>query len=336
MAESAVSAWRRDQPRDIACDTETEGLAFYDRAFCATFSWRNLQGEIEDHYVEFHEEDYRPIAREILLGSLRWLFHHAKFDLQKLILAEVIGRHEVTAGRIEDTEALAHLDNEHRVKRLKALSAELCGDDNHEEAELKVAMRQHKLKLADGYHLLPRDVLVPYAKADTNKTLRVFEVLEPRVRQHRDLWEMYEFEKDVTLTLLDMESRGLAVDTDYVNTTLNELSREYIRLEGEIALIVGKPIGPDVEAGEFNPGSNPQLKAYFESKGHVSDSYDKHFLAACDDPLATTLVEYRNVAKLKNTYFMALRDEQRDGILHPHFRQHGTRTGRMSSGGVED
>jgi DNA polymerase I-like protein with 3'-5' exonuclease and polymerase domains len=87
-----------------------------------------------------------------------------------------------------------------------------------------------------------------------------------------------------------------------------------------------------VKAGEFNPNSNPQLREYFEAAASSADSYDKHFLKGCSDPLALVLlVEYRKVAKLKNTYFVAMRTRAaRNGILHPHFRQHGTRTGRMS------
>jgi DNA polymerase I-like protein with 3'-5' exonuclease and polymerase domains len=219
-------------PRDIAVDTETEGLAFYDRAFCMTVSWRGPNSQLLDHYIELADFDGRSHAREILLGSLRWIFHHSKFDIQKLILAGVIGRHEVTPGRFEDTEALAHLDDEHRRKGLKSLSKELLGDTNEEEAELKAAMRKHKIKLEEGYHLLPREVLIPYAVADTNKTLRVHEYLEPRVRQHLDLWGLYLHEKEVTLTLLDMESRGLGVNLEYVNEQLQRLNREYIRLEG--------------------------------------------------------------------------------------------------------
>lgn len=339
MAQDALDKWRRDQPRVIGVDTETEGVAFYDRAFCVTFAWADAAGgsiPMESHYVEIVDEDHSEIAREILMGSATWVFHHAKFDLHKLLLAGIIGRHEIRADRFDDTEALAHLDDEHRRKGLKFLARELLGETTDEEAELKAAMRKAKLKLEEGYHLLPRDVLIPYAKKDPVFTLRVYGLLRPRVERFPDLWGLYLHEKEVSLTLLDMENRGLALDLDYVNEQLREFSSEVLRLEQRISEVVGKPIGKDVKAGEFNPGSNPQLADYFKSKGYDSSSYDKHFLAGCEDPLAQLLTEYRKAVKFKNTYFLALRDEQRDGILHPHFRQHGTRTGRMSSGGVSD
>jgi DNA polymerase I-like protein with 3'-5' exonuclease and polymerase domains len=47
------------------------------------------------------------------------------------------------------------------------------------------------------------------------------------------------------------------------------------------------------------------------------------------------IVELREANKIKATYFDGLDVEAKDGILHPNFRQHGTRTGRMSSGAAE-
>lgn len=344
MAQEALWAFNRDKPERIGVDTETEGVAFYDRAFCVTASWRRADGELVDHYIELVDEDYSEVARAILLGCPSWVFHNAKFDLQKLILAGVIKRHEFNEARIEDTEALAHLDDSLRLKGLKPVSAELLGDTNEEEELLKKEMRRLGIKLEEGYHLLPREILIPYALADTNKTVRLWEDLEPKVRRFPELWELYLHEKKVTLALLDIEARGLKLDMDYTIKTLGEFSGKVIDAEKQISELVGKPVGKDTKAGEFNPGSAPQLAAYFQDKGYETryktkkgaPSYGKEFLKECDDPLAPLLGEYRKATKYKNTYFLAMRDEQRGGILHPHFRQHGTKTGRFSSGEAED
>lgn len=343
-ADNALDSWRQDAPTHIGVDTETEGVGFYDPAFCVTLSWRQDGGDIVDHYIELAEEDHVSIAREILLGPSVWVFHNAKFDLQKLLLADIIRRHEITVDRFEDTEALAHLDDSLRLKGLKYLSQELFGDTNEEEDAVKLAMRKAGIKLEEGYHKAPRDVMIPYAMADTNKTVRLYEHFRPLVERYPDLWELYQHEKRVTLTLLDMESRGVRLDVDYTNRMLAEFSGRVIDLEQQISTLVGKPVGKDPKAGEFNPGSAPQLAEYFESKGYETrfktkkgqPSYGKEFLKECDDPLALLLGDYRKVTKYKNTYFLAMRNEQRDGILHPSYRQHGTRTGRFSSGEAED
>jgi DNA polymerase I-like protein with 3'-5' exonuclease and polymerase domains len=289
------------------------------------------------------DEDYSGHVRYIMRDT-QWVFHNAKFDLQKCLLAGILRRDEITPDRFHDTEALAHLQDADRIKRLKWLGENLLGIPNTEQEELKKAMRKHKLKLEDGFHLLPREVLIPYAVQDVVLTIKLFHHMYDDVMRWPELQTLYNHEMELTLTLLDMESRGMKLDLDYVNKTFEQLAKEYIGAERNLSSIVNKPIGPDAKAGEFNPDSSPQIKDFFVALGYSTPfttkqgnpSYGKAFLATCDHPISAALTEYRRVAKLKNTYFLAMIREQRDGILHPNIRQHGTRTGRMSSGGVED
>lgn len=382
-ADSAIKAWKRDRPQVIAVDTETEGVAFFDRAFCGTVAWRvpppvmeyigsgpgpkNVMlenrtvvpygvykgatamaeaGKIEAHYIEFVDEDHTAALREIMLGTPTWAFHNSKFDLQKLILAGVIGRHQVWPTRLEDTEALAHLQVTERRKGLKFLGEHLLGRPNTEEEELKAHMAKHKIKLEDGYHLLPREVLIPYAVQDVVLTIEVYELLRPYIASFPELESLYADELEITLTLLDMEARGVRIDPGYVHEMLKHYSSEYVKVERAIGRLVGAPIGKSVKAGEFNPGSSKQLGEFFTARGITTEyktkkgqpSYGKDFLADCDHPLAKLLTTYRDVEKMKNTYFLAIHEEHRDSILHPNFRQHQTKTGRFSSGeaGKED
>lgn len=343
LAEAGLAAFRRDCPSIIAVDTETPGTAFFDAPFAATAAWVRPDGVVEGHYFELGDADYSAHVRELMLDT-QWVFHNAKFDLQKLLLAGIIARHEVTPDRFHDTEALAHLQDADRIKKLKWLGQELLGIPNTEQEELKKEMKKHKLKLADGFHLLPREVLIPYAIQDTVLTIKLFNHIYDDVVGRMNLGELYRHELRLTLVLLDMETRGLRLDMEYVDKTFAQLSKEYIQAERKLSAVVGKPVGPDVKAGEFNPDSSPQIKEFFENAGYSTPyktktgnpSYGKEFLKTCDHPFASALEEYRRVAKMKNTYFLNMKLEQRDGILHPNIRQHGTRTGRMSSGGVED
>jgi DNA polymerase I-like protein with 3'-5' exonuclease and polymerase domains len=343
LADAGLAAFRRDAPSLVAVDTETPGVAFFDAPFAATVAWLRADGETEAHYFELADADFSGYVRAIM-AETTWVFHNAKFDLQKCLLAGILSRNDVTPDRFHDTEALAHLDNAERIKRLKWLGENLLGIPNTEEEALKKEMRKHKLKLEDGYHLLPREVLIPYAVQDVVLTIKLFNLLYERVVAWPELRTLYQHEMRLTITLLDMEARGMKLDLDYVNKTFEQLAREYIIAERQLSSIVGKPIGPDPKAGEFNPDSSPQIKEFFVALGYDTPfttkqgnpSYGKAFLATCDHPISAALSEYRRVAKLKNTYFLAMKREQRDGILHPNIRQHGTRTGRMSSGGVED
>lgn len=118
---------------------------------------------------------------------------------------------------------------------------------------------------------------------------------------------------------------GIAVE--YVEETAREYATEALRLEMAIRDRVG------IES--FNPNSPKQLVGAFDALGITLESTDKTTLAGLDHELGHQILELRTLRKMHGTYLKAMLDEQRDGILHPSYRQHGTRTGRMSSGAYE-
>lgn len=308
----------------LAVDTETEGFEFYDPAFCVT----TADGHRGGFYDLDREDDLRAI-RAVLQGAESWIFHNAKFDLQKLILAGVISREDVTPTRFEDTNILAYLANEHRRNGLKPLARDLLGEETDEEEVLRKVRRQLKLKKDDGYHLLPREVLEPYALKDAEFTFRLYPILVQELHSMGDpqLWELYAMEKELTLVLLDMETAGLRVDLDYADTTAKEYGRKAVMTEMEIRDLTGDE--------EFNPQSNPQIKEAFAARGIESEKFDKHVLSELDDPLGNAILTLRSTRKLHGTYLLPILHEAQDGILHPNYRMNRTRTGRLASGGVE-
>lgn len=330
LAEAGYNAWLQDKPTAIAVDTETTGVAFNDTAFCVTIGWDRDDGDHQGFYFELPA--YAWMAREILLFTDTWIFHNAKFDLQKLIAAGIVSREWMDGSEsinFEDTEAMAHLLDEHRRKGLKFLAQELLGEDSTAEAEeIKAVRRKMKLTKADGYHLLPREVIIPYAIKDVVLTYQLWERFKPELEQYEDLLALYEHEKKVTLTLLDMETRGMALDTEYVDQTTREYGLEAVKCELAIRVMT--------QDEEFNPNSPKQVMEAFAARGVQLESTDKATLASLDDPLAEALMELRTLRKMHGTYLTSMQSEQIDGIIHPNFRQHGTKTGRMSSGGAEN
>ena len=325
LAERGYLAWLRDHPGLIAVDTETTGTAFFDLPFCVTVAWEKY-GEFEGHYFELTDFDSSSMVREILAKTPRWVGHNLKFDLQKLMLAGVLGRDQVRADRIEDTEALAHLLDAHQKKGLKSLAREHLGVETNEEEELKVVRRKLKLRKEDGYHLLPREVLIPYAIQDVILTLQLFDFFIPQLQVFDDLSRLYEHEKLVTLALLDMEAAGWGLDMEYLTETSRDYSRNYVKTELRIR---------ELTNDDFNPGSWQQILAAFEERGITLPATDKDTLAGVDHDLAREIVTLRSLKNRRN-YLESMLSEQQDGIVHPNFRQHGTKTGRMSSGEAED
>jgi hypothetical protein len=354
LAHAGWAAWVRDQPKVVAFDTETTGVEFVDTAFCATVAWERGDGEIEAHYFELERFDSaealrRIFRRPVLVG---W---NTKFDLQKGVLADLLDRDSLTPGRIEDGQLIAHLLDENRVKGLKELAVllldyedetvdvEVMSGKNKGEIrkvsrykhEVQVARRKLKLKKADGYDKLPRAIVVPYAVEDAVLTLKLWKLLRPLAMKFDDLWAKYGEELELTLVLLATETHGLGLGPNdtYVDGKVREYTKEILRREAEIGGIVGKPIGEDKDAGEFNPNSNPQIKAFFEEVGHPRDSYDASELKTIKHPFAPALIGLRKTKKILD-YFLAIQRERRDGVLHPSFNQN-VKTGRMSSGANE-
>jgi len=356
LARETYSFWESDAPDVVAWDTETTGLTYFDSLFCVTFCWPGLLGPTSG-YVETVKYDGSGTASSILKNTPIWVGHNLKFDIQKALLAGLITTTDVAQreekGYLHDTQALAHMDDEHRDKKLKSLAVELLHYDDtievpysgtrgkngetrkvsREKYELDTARRKLKLKKEDGFHLLPRGIVVPYAIKDAEFTYSLYDLLMPRVARFEDLSSLYRQEMELMVVLLGMEEAGIAVDEEYLAQRITEYRNRVLRHEAKVAEIVGKPVGDGDD--EFNPNSNPQLREFFEAEGQARESYDAANLKQMDHPLAAALIEMRADAKILSTYFAPMQKEMEDGILHPSFRQHGTVTGRMSSGGSE-
>jgi DNA polymerase I-like protein with 3'-5' exonuclease and polymerase domains len=360
MAVLGYSRWRRHQPDVISFDCETTGLAYYDTAFCVQFGWIGPDG-VESHYFELEKFDSSIAVREIFESGATLVGHHTKFDLQKCILGGLLRREDVTPERIHDTEAQSQGINEHQPKALKTLAVDLLKYDDIIEVPIKsgknagtvrkVSRELHELKAAKewakkqygigsikevGYHLIPRSILVPYAIKDTDFTIRLHEMLWPRVQHHEDMLAWYRQEMEVSLVLLDMETAGMRSNVPYVKEQIRVYTKRMIHHDLAIEKLTGKTVGKDTKAGEFNPGSNDQIREYFTTRGHSREKYDRANLKTITDHLAPLLIERRKDDRILGTYFRAMdREVGTDGVLHPSFRQHGTVTGRMSSGESE-
>lgn len=308
-------------------DTETEGLEFHHRPFCATMSWRRPSGEIASHYFELGDGYIDTRVGEILELTAYLVMHNAKFDVQKLILVGLLDRASVQSSRIHDTECIVHLLDEQRRKGLKELARTMLGESTDEATAIAQARRDAKVKKADGYQVLPREVIIPYALKDTEFTLRIFEQQFPLLQQHADLMALYAREQELMLVLLDMETAGMKLDLDYLQAAVKDYALQILNLELDIGELAGE---------DFNPNSPAQILQWFAAKGVDLEGTSVDILAQIDDPLAQKILALREVKKLHGTYLKPLLTEQRDGIIHPWFRQHGTKTGRMSSGGASE
>lgn len=330
-----------DRPKVIAVDTETSGLAFYDRAFCVTMSWHPdpESKEIRSAYFDVDAgtpgASYRrELVRRNIMRANTLVFHNAKFDLQKLELDGMLPElgydkeNHLAPVTIEDTQTIFNLINENERKALKILAKTQLGIETNEDERLKKVRKAYGLTKDDGYYHLPREVIIPYAMMDTEITLRLYDKLRPVLDRMIDhdpkVADVYDEEIRVSETLRRMEARGFKLDMPYLERTTEQYGVQVMEKWQGIVKLLGNP--------EFNPNSPKQVKEAFAARGlELADTQAKT-LEKLDDELAVKLLDYRHDAKLHSTYLTSLLAEQVDATVHPWFNVTGARTGRMSSG----
>ncbi|MEX6505007.1 DNA polymerase I [Jiella sp. M17.18] len=174
-----------------------------------------------------------------------------------------------------------------------------------------------------------------YAAEDADVTLRLWQVLKPRLAAE-GLASVYErLERPLVPVLARMEHRGIKTDRQILSRLSGRFAQSQAALEAEIAEMAGE---------EFNPGSPKQLGEILFGKlglpggkktrtGQWStDVKVLDELAAEGHELPRRIVAWRQLTKLKGTYTDALPaylDEV--GRIHTSYSMASTTTGRLSS-----
>ena len=174
----------------------------------------------------------------------------------------------------------------------------------------------------------------PYACADADMTARLQTVLEAELKQ-RGLWDLYtQVEVPLVPVLVQMERWGVALDTHLLAQMSRDLGGKMGGLEVDIYNHVGH---------RFNINSTQQLgRVLFEElhlpHGHRTKSgysTDQSVLEALRGahPIIESLLEFRQMTKLKSTYVDALPGlvNPKTRRVHTSFNQTGAATGRISS-----
>jgi len=178
-----------------------------------------------------------------------------------------------------------------------------------------------------------REVL-DYACEDADITLRLYEKLDPMLKE-KELYELFErVEIPLIKVLAKLELAGVCVDTAVFRRLSAMLEEQLEDLQRQIYKLVGR---------EFNINSTQQLsKILFEEMkltpvkktktGHSTDVAVLEKLAA-EHELPGKVLEYRTLGKLKSTYVDALPSliNPETGRIHTSFNQAVTATGRLSS-----
>jgi DNA polymerase-1 len=176
----------------------------------------------------------------------------------------------------------------------------------------------------------------PYAAEDADITLRLHQVLWPRLSEQSGLASVFtDIELPLVPVLSRIERQGALLSTELLHKQSAELGARLEELKVEAYELAGQ---------EFNLGSPKQLgDILFEKlqlpvikktpKGAPSTAEDVLVELALDYPLPKLLLEYRSLSKLKSTYTDKLPEmvNPATGRVHTSYHQAVAATGRLSS-----
>lgn len=323
-----------NQAGRFAFDTETTGLSLVsDRPIGMSLAW----DDGEAAYIPFYEghtqlkfEDLRRRLLPVLTDpALLKIAHNAKFDIGMLAN---IGLEP--AQPIHDTYLMSYLLNPvHKGHGLDELSLQRLGIRKIPTSSL--IGKGAAASMTD----VPLDLLSEYACEDVDCTLRLYPLLRPELERQEVFPVATDIEFPLTPVLGVMEKAGIFVDSGQLLELSGALGEDLAKLEAEIHGLAGEV---------FNVNSPKQLQVILFEKLKVHEalkiktlkktksgySTDVSILERlAEHPLPNRILEYRTLAKLKNTYVDVLPTliNPASGRVHTHFNQTGASTGRLSS-----
>ena len=177
-----------------------------------------------------------------------------------------------------------------------------------------------------------------YAAADAEVVLRLIPELQSELRERNAAPLLNDLEMPLVEVLADMEIEGVALDTPFLEVMSQELNARLGEIEADVFAEVGEP---------FNLNSPQQLSAALfdrlkitppdrtkrTASGHYSTAASVLESLQGSHPVVDSVLEYRELSKLKSTYVDALPMEvnPQSHRIHTSFNQTGSVTGRIAS-----
>ncbi len=329
-----VDKWQKSSV--AAFDTETTGLNIVsDVPIGLSLSFEKGHAYYlplaDEHFPsELNRKEFMTQLKKMFASpDIRKVAHNLKFDLQMLKNIDID-----VAGPYGDTMIAAYLvESAMPSYGLDSLCLNVLEFKKIPISEL-INVKKDESMLS-----VPLDLLTEYACEDADYTLRLYDCYFPQLEEKK-LWHLFEtIEIPLVPVLANMEQAGIYVD----KKTLASLSRLLDKKIAEAEEKIYKEAGE-----EFNINSTKQLQYIMYEKLKVHEkvgitrlkktksgfSTDVSMMEKLSDhPLPQVILDYRTLAKLKNTYVDTLPEliDPKSGRIHTHFNQTGTTTGRLSS-----
>ena len=299
----------------VGLDIETTGLdPRTDRMRLLSLATDTIDGGRFCYLVDCFAVDPAPLFD--ILAEKAVVIHNAAFDLAFLT------RRGFTPGIVHDTMLLAQM--------LAAGTVERCTLVACAERELGIHLDKAQQK-SDWSGELTAEQLA-YAARDAEVLPPLYNALAKKVMD-AGLTEVANIEERCLLALVWMARHGVGFDraawqtvsnsaAEEAERSLNALEAEAPPREGVITL----------DGSGWNWNSHMQVREALKLKGCVVDNTTDDTLAAAGNPFADLVRCYRSASKATATYGEAwLKHVAVDGRVYSDWKQHGCKTGRMSS-----
>jgi len=272
-------------------------------------------------------EDALALLRPLLQDpSVLKILQNAKYDMK------IFAKYGITLAPIDDTMLLSYAQH----AGLHTHGMDKLADQylNHTPIPIKSLLGSGKSMIT--FDRVPIDDAVQYAAEDADVTLRLWQILKPRLSAAQVTRVYEKLERPLVPVLAQMERTGIKVDRDTLSRMSNAFAQKMAGLEAEIHELAGQ---------SFNVGSPAQLGEILFDKmgleggkksaktGKYSTGADVLEDLATEHDLPARVLDWRQLSKLKSTYTDALQDHINPdtGRVHTSYSIAGASTGRLAS-----
>ena len=314
----------------VAFDTETEGLNSLDTEIVGvSFSWSENKGfYVPIENTKSIQKKYFDILRPFFENKeITKVGHNLKFDIKVLFKYNIR-----ISGPLYDTMVAHYLINPDMRHSLDTLSESYLNYSPISIESLIGKRGKNQGSMRD----VPIEKLTDYAAEDADLTLQLKQIFDKEMITNGVENIFNEIEIPIINVLADMEKEGISIDSKYLNNLDKIFESDLDKLKSGIFKKSGE---------EFNLNSPKQLgdilfdKLKLVSKpkktktGQYSTSEEVLSGLANEHEIIKSILEWRSLDKLQNTYVRSLPNEvsNRTGRIHTRFNQTVTTTGRLSS-----
>lgn len=266
-----------------------------------------------------HHEDFYIIKETLDKTEGVNVFHNAKFDLQMLE-----PYFQPPIDRLYDTMLMSHFIDEYPPHGLDELSKIHLNDEGGKHLADKVKSVGKQL----GNEGVPVELMAPYAEKDAWLTHRLYTKLKPLFSDYESIWPR---DRKFLLVLKEMERTGLLINREQATILSNRTSRRMLEIQDQLGFDPAKTRILQTRLFEMPPVGLGLHPLALTPKGKPSTESD--VLSQYGHPVTALVIEFRECQKMVTSYYnsyLELSSLSPEGRLHPTFKQHGTKTGRLS------